>query len=673
MLLKSLKIQNFRQFIGEQEIDFAYDDDKKITVILGKNTSGKTTLIKSFKWILYGVSDFETEDLINIPVASNMEPGDKEKVKGEIELKHKNTWYIIRREQDYFMTNSGDVKPENTRLIIQYKTEEGKYDFLRTSDHIDTINKILPEDLSDYFFFHGEQVKEIGANRRDGKKNITEAVESILGLEVINSAIKHLSGGPKISVIGKLKNQIDTSDNEELEYNKKLLAEKEEALENIQREISDYQNTIEFLEQEIDELNDKIRDNKPTRNLKNRINDNEIQIKEKIEKKSEKINKITDLISQKSPMYFMQPLLSRSINLLNNFEGFEESIPEMHANSINYILNNRKTCICGTKIEEGSEAFKNLIEFKRYLPPESIGTVVRLFLKDVRYNSTDGQEFYEDVITLIREVRFLNEEIKELESQNAKLSQEIENKPDVGVLEKEVNSKSEKLQSRKKKLEQKISEKGKLERDLEEIDKEIKKLAKNSEKNRFTLHCLDYAKSINARFEEHYNKLESKTRKKLEERTNEIFNKIYHGERNIKLKNNYEYYLETPEITSAALQDKADKSEGLKTVASFSFIAGIVSLAREKIYNQKSDEVEGYEPEPYPLVMDAPFSDTDEEHIKNISEVIPEVAEQTIMIIMEKDWKYAKDVLRNEVNKLYDMEKRSETKTFIQGGEIVSV
>jgi DNA sulfur modification protein DndD len=49
--------------------------------------------------------------------------------------------------------------------------------------------------------------------------------------------------------------------------------------------------------------------------------------------------------------------------------------------------------------------------------------------------------------------------------------------------------------------------------------------------------------------------------------------------------------------------------------------------------------------EPYPLVMDAPFSNADEIHINNISSIIPDIAEQVILIVMRKDWKFAQEAL----------------------------
>lgn len=61
--------------------------------------------------------------------------------------------------------------------------------------------------------------------------------------------------------------------------------------------------------------------------------------------------------------------------------------------------------------------------------------------------------------------------------------------------------------------------------------------------------------------------------------------------------------------------------------------------------------------------MDAPFSNADETHTANISKVLPEIAEQVIMFVMQKDWNYAEPVMQHSVGKRYHLSKITETYT----------
>ena len=58
MLIQSLKMKNFRQFKGITEIKFSCNPQQNVTIILGNNTFGKTTLLQAFNWCFYGKAAF---------------------------------------------------------------------------------------------------------------------------------------------------------------------------------------------------------------------------------------------------------------------------------------------------------------------------------------------------------------------------------------------------------------------------------------------------------------------------------------------------------------------------------------------------------------------------------------------------------------------------------------
>ena len=54
MRFKSLEMSNFMRYKGNNRIEFSCDDKKNVTIILGDNTAGKTTIAQAFRWCLYG-------------------------------------------------------------------------------------------------------------------------------------------------------------------------------------------------------------------------------------------------------------------------------------------------------------------------------------------------------------------------------------------------------------------------------------------------------------------------------------------------------------------------------------------------------------------------------------------------------------------------------------------
>ena len=95
---------------------------------------------------------------------------------------------------------------------------------------------------------------------------------------------------------------------------------------------------------------------------------------------------------------------------------------------------------------------------------------------------------------------------------------------------------------------------------------------------------------------------------------------------------------------------------GLKAVKSFAFVSGLVDLAKEALNSDSSKEA-NTTPQYYPLVMDAPFSNVDEIHIKNISAILSRSAEQVIIAVMQKDWEPAAEIMAPLVGRSYRIEK----------------
>ena len=54
MKIKELQINNFRQYYGKTAIDLTTENNKNIVIIGGRNGYGKTNLLLSIVWALYG-------------------------------------------------------------------------------------------------------------------------------------------------------------------------------------------------------------------------------------------------------------------------------------------------------------------------------------------------------------------------------------------------------------------------------------------------------------------------------------------------------------------------------------------------------------------------------------------------------------------------------------------
>lgn len=129
---------------------------------------------------------------------------------------------------------------------------------------------------------------------------------------------------------------------------------------------------------------------------------------------------------------------------------------------------------------------------------------------------------------------------------------------------------------------------------------------------------------------------------------------MYHGDRRIVITDDFK-------AKTMTYNKQLDNSTGIETVKNFAYVSGILQLLKEKM-NEDQDILDGEEiDDTYPLVMDAPFSNTDEEHIRNVCLTLPEYCNQLIMVMIRKDYKIAKDKIANKVGKVYSIEKISES------------
>ncbi len=81
---------------------------------------------------------------------------------------------------------------------------------------------------------------------------------------------------------------------------------------------------------------------------------------------------------------------------------------------------------------------------------------------------------------------------------------------------------------------------------------------------------------------------------------------------------------------------EVDKSRGERQIASLSFIGSLIRIAREQY--ESASESEYFDGGIYPILMDSPFGALDNEHRAEVSQVMPMLAEQVIVLVTDAQW-----------------------------------
>lgn len=658
MLLRSIRLINFRQYKGDQIINFSCDSERNVTVILGDNTSGKTTLVQAFTWVLYGTANFPSEELLNLDVARQMRPGDKEKVSVEICLNHDNTEYVINRDEEYVCTDKGVRRQQIFPAELFYKKADGQLKPITGTVKVDsTIQKILPKELSNYFFFDGERINTISS-----KQDVTEAVKGLLGLTVLSNAMSHLNPRSTKSVIGKFRSSMDVDSNQKADNILKQIESLTNRREYINNELNSIREQINYYEDQIEQTEALLRDLQPTADLQRKREELEKNIKQEEIAIEEARKRFLDIFNRNAMVFFARPMMKSALGCIDNAGVSDKGIPDMNASAIDYIIE-RGVCICGELIEEGSSRHAHLIKERDFLPPQFIGTVIRTFKEKLNIYQSFNESYYENIKSSYQEIIRCKTRINDWDDELRDICDRIKGQEDVTKHEEKLQDYKKRFRNLVLEKEKLIEENATLAHDIERLQKAYDSLAVVSEKNKKIQLYIRYAEEIYNWIKTTYESRQHDIRQQLEQRVNNIFAQMYHGRRRVVINDKFNVTL----LTALGEEDVVtDESRGLETVKNFAFIAGLVDLAREKIKEKSGDLDIALSSEPYPLVMDAPFSNADEKHVSNISRILPDIAEQVIMVVMAKDWGFAETVMGHRVGKKYYLDKKSETLTYIK-------
>lgn len=663
MRLQSIELTNFRQF-KDEKIQFAIDKNQNVTIIMGDNGSGKTSLAQAFFWCFYGTNSFQDKILLNRFVANNMIPNQKEMVCVRVYLEHKQEEYCVVRQQEYTKQYNDSLKPQNSILAISKKDKNGnrmwlgtgKTESLKNIELTNTINDIMPQDLSKYFFFDGEKIETLSKEISSGRKsnNFVEAVNSLTGLKATRNALNHLNPKLKGSVIGKLEDEyIGGSDRRIAELTEEIKRLKSE-WQSADNDINSADESIKSNDLYIEELENKIKTYAEAENLQRTKTIRQNELEEHKWRKYQSLSRIYDNLNRDNlfDRFICEWPVKEALVILSNSDVSGKDIPKLHGDTIKYLLK-QKQCICGTILEENSKEWKVLENLINYLPPESISTSIGNFIKRMKdkyqekvYLLNDARSDFASILTLDEQISQCLEEIDEIDKKlNGKdVSREV-NRLNKLISTTKINTVQ--LRNNKSALEKRI---GGFSVSIQSKETERDTLAKKSSQNASIALAKKYAEALYDKFNVEYTAKEIKTKANLQAYINENFKKFFNGSITLQIDDNY--------AVKVSVNDKFNSLEtstaqGIAVI--FAFLAAIIRIAKENSAN-----------ETYPVVMDAPLSTLDNQRIKIVCDTLPQIADQVIIFIKDTDGKVAEQYFENAIGRRLTFDKISDYLTEIK-------
>ena len=647
MRFLSIELENFRQYREKQKIEFSSDGDKNFTIIQAPNGAGKTNLLGSIYWCFYGdeenqsskYKETKTLNIVNESTLQSLPKGERTKVTVKIIMGERIAEYILERTNTFEKDSSGTIYlVDDSFKILTY--HDGGFEEEQNVEL--AINRILPKEVKNFFFFDGEKLDaffKIGSG-----VNIKKAVYDVSQIGLLKNTITHLEAvkkeimksyvdvNPQIASKQKDIEQREGRRTEEIEERDRLQKEIEEANTQINK-------TDEYLrEHSIPQVKEK----------QERRDFYETRYKENL-KRIDEINKNRiKLLLEVGPLIVSEQPISFLINTINRLDD-EKSLPPDISNSTLRKILQKKKCICGSKIEKDSEEEKNISKLIRN---EDYGDNVQLILEgrsELEYANEHRGSFNQKLGELHKEIDSIKKNNIQLKDSLEDIRLQLE-----GIDAEEVSRKESQrtmlfnnVQKSNQYLALCISNIADLEEDLKESNKELASLVgKKSESKEFGLQIELFEESLGV-VKEILGEIVDEVRNTIQIKTNEYFlNLIWKKGAYKQVKIDEDYNLSvTNKYGNECL---GSLSAGERQVLALSFMAAL-------------KEVSGFD---IPVVIDTPLGRISGEPRENIAKSLPNYLTDTQVTLLMTDTEYTgklKAILKERIGKEYEIKFNEET------------
>ncbi len=643
------------RYKGDNELFFSTDDEKNVTIVLGDNTFGKTTLAQAFRWALYetlnDTSYTKKKDvvLLNNEAAAEMKASQTQEVYVEITVINEDEEIKFVRKA-LFNRKSGnpnDISVKqigNTQLTMQiYKDNtwgdiinnaggnvEKKYSIGCVQEAIDNM---LPQSLSNYFFFDGERWNDLKSKTND----IKDSIETILGVSGLIEMMNHLKDN-RTSVSKKLRERLKGTSGE-YDRLKKEIGDCEKSIESLENQLKEIDEAIATTERTVESTQKTLNDNRKVEEDQKELKKLELDITQNEKFKSTYYANIVKELST-SAKYFAASLLPEFEKMIEQIDLEGKDIPGVTVDTLEYLLNSGE-CLCGTKLTEDSEAYKTIQQLKKQVPPEMLGGAIGKLKSTLESWNSDTRDIVQNIEEQAESFDVAQNAIDEKTIDKERLEKTIDRKTNLGPVRLQNKNAKERLrtlQSQKASAEIQLKN---AKTAKENKEGQLDSVAKHDKQNALVYRCLEYVNAMYDKAVSIADYRKNMTLRDLNGIIEENFQRMFNDhEKYAKLGQDYKIHVYYHQLGDKTNYEEENLSNGETIAINFVFIVSILELAKR--YRELERENEDYGMEnailELPLVLDGPFSALSNENTTLVANRLPQFAEQVIIFMLDKDW-----------------------------------
>jgi len=676
MKISKIKLNNFRIYKGQNELDLSSKGHKNISIIAGKNGFGKTTFLTSLIWCFYGklmtqVEDKYKKDIKNIGGYNNYLLS---LINKDVKNESSDAYFTVEVELKDLLIPSIPCRTVNIRRTYSLKTKEETLQILIDGDENELtkdvgfevfINDfILPREIAKFFFFDAEKIVSLAeAKSKAELRSLSKAYSEVLGIKKYEELKNNLE-----SLLTKLRRR-GVSEHEEFKL--KELLSKEEELEKIIIHNQDKQYEIDkhiiILKSESDSLQEKLirEGNSITLEELKELKSRRDVLKEESTSIKQKLRKLLDLV----PFVIAGKHLGKLYNqlVLENddlYGAVTEKILKKELQSFSKsILTNEDLLSLDSSIKDKIEKAINTSIKSKFNKKDATSKVGKVYLEFSEESFREFEAIYNNIKTTF--LSQFNAIVKE-EKVNKALLSRTSNKIKQGEARKD-NHLARQFRDEKRRADAKIetllNEKNELLEELGGLRLKLtshKKLRSEYEKN-FNLvetdkKKYDVTQKLLIKINEVIKRIKEDKKYSLQKSVSLGLNKLMHKEdfiSNVKV-NIIDDVMDIDLLDkNGVVIDKDSLSKGEQQLYATALLKALVDESGIK----------------FPVFIDSPLQKFDKYHSKNIiKEFYPSISEQVVLF----------PLLEKELSELeYELLKPNLNKSFLihnnnKGSEIIS-
>jgi DNA sulfur modification protein DndD len=626
MLIKSLELENFKVFHGLNKVEIK-PGPGNVVVVQGDNGRGKSTIMESIFWALYG-KEKKYDRLVpaNYPALVNNTARKEGSAFARVRLAFEHDGKLIEIERKV-SAKKGVAEP--ARKTDFEESLSFKVDGKDLGQDNSLIYEEFPEDVANFFFFDGETITRYA----EAQENNRETVEKALGLPYLRGAREDVERVQR-DFEKDLRDVQSSPETEKIEGELKNLRGK--AAETVSH-LNDEESRQECLNNDIRQLQRNLEEFDDLRGIQQRIQELE-------DFSHELAGEEASILSDEEEFRAELPWLMLSKSVRGAVENVgkvkEQAVQERieqgrMLDQIEFMkdLKSSGICICGNNMDADGLA---RIEEMLVKLNSALGTIQ--IIETDRFSWTQA-----DLATALSKSRMVDEQTSNIHSLEAKRKYLDDNREKVAsalareneslrthsaqnLREKEVFDRLTQLTKDKAVIQARVDEVkdelGVTQRRVSELERLLEiSFSKKSSASRSLLEAINRSNRVLKALEEMIDRSAELKRADIEKRSSQIYTSITNKPREfIGLFIDPVTFEVKVRSEGGELVESKKLSDGERHVMALSFLGGLKDSTHEGT-----------------LIMDSPFGRLDQTHKTRLIEKIPELAKNVVLLVTDED------------------------------------